>query len=76
MPKGIPVATVAIGNAENAGLLAVRIVGCSRPALLKRMAEYQEGLCEAVNKKSRKLVDMGAQGTNAYCRVRVADEQH
>jgi len=59
MPKGIPVATVAIGNAENAGLLAVRIVGCSRPALMKKMTEYQEGLCEVVTKKSEKLLDVG-----------------
>ena len=34
MPKGIPVATVAIGNAANAGLLAVRILGAANPGLL------------------------------------------
>src|SRR5512132_2794069 len=41
MPAGIPVATVSIGNATNAGLLAVRILGASDPGLRKRMAEFQ-----------------------------------
>eukprot|EP00957_Ditylum_brightwellii_P193852 14762122-Ditylum_brightwellii.AAC.1 len=41
MPRGIPVATVAIGNATNAGLLAVRILCGSRPALREAMEEYQ-----------------------------------
>ena len=44
MPRGIPVATVAIGNAQNAGLLAVRIVAATRPALLGKMEEYQRNL--------------------------------
>jgi len=46
MPKGIPVATVAIGNAANAGLLAVRILGSARPELLNKMEVWlreQEG---------------------------------
>lgn len=37
------VATVAIGNAANAGLLAIRILGTSDPALLQKMMEYQVG---------------------------------
>ena len=41
MPKGVPVATVAIGNAANAGLLAVRILASSDQGLLKRMLDYQ-----------------------------------
>lgn len=41
MPKGVPVATVAIGNAANAGLLAVRILACSDSALQKKMLQYQ-----------------------------------
>merc|ERR1711988_1522444 len=43
MPKGVPVATVAIGNAANAGLLAVRILaGCgTNKALLERMQHFQ-----------------------------------
>ena len=44
MPAGVPVATVAIGNARNAGLLAVRILAASDPALLERMVVFQEQL--------------------------------
>jgi 5-(carboxyamino)imidazole ribonucleotide mutase len=48
MPAGIPVATVAIGNSRNAGLLAVRILGASDDALRARMTEYQAGLSATV----------------------------
>jgi len=41
MPKGVPVATVAIGNAANAGLLAVRILATSDKSLLDKMLLYQ-----------------------------------
>lgn len=41
MPKGVPVATVAIGNAANAGLLALRILAASDAALQQKMLEYQ-----------------------------------
>ena len=41
MPKGVPVATVAIGNAANAGLLALRILACSDSALQQKMLQYQ-----------------------------------
>jgi 5-(carboxyamino)imidazole ribonucleotide mutase len=44
MPAGIPVATVAVGGARNAGLLAVRILGASDPALRERMTAFQEQL--------------------------------
>ena len=44
MPAGVPVATVSIGGARNAGLLAVRILAASDPALQERMAAFQEGL--------------------------------
>ena len=44
MPAGVPVATVAIGGARNAGLLAVRILGVSDPALAQRMVEFQASL--------------------------------
>ena len=43
MPGGIPVATVAVGNAKNAGLLAVRILAASDPELLQAMTKYQAG---------------------------------
>lgn len=42
MPRGIPVAAVAIGNAENAGLLAARILGIKYPAIQKKVIEYME----------------------------------
>ena len=44
MPAGVPVATVAIGNARNAGLLAVRILAAADPALLDRMVAFQTDL--------------------------------
>jgi 5-(carboxyamino)imidazole ribonucleotide mutase len=55
MPKGIPVATVAVGNATNAGLLAVRILGASDPALQERMVAYQERLAAMVREKDAEL---------------------
>ena len=51
MPAGIPVATVAIGNARNAGLLAVRILAASDPVLLARVERFQADLAEAVAAK-------------------------
>ena len=57
MPAGVPVATVSIGGARNAGLLAVRILGASDPALLDRMAACQESLIELVAEKDRTLRD-------------------
>ena len=44
MPAGVPVATVSIGGARNAGLLAVRILGASDAALRKRIEEFQDQL--------------------------------
>ena len=41
MPGGVPVATVAIGNATNAGLLAVRMLGATRPELREKMVAFQ-----------------------------------
>lgn len=40
MPRGVPVATVAINNATNAGLLAVRMLGVADPDLLSRCCSY------------------------------------
>lgn len=51
MPAGVPVATVAIGNARNAGLLAVRILGASDPGLRTRMMQFQAALREAAAAK-------------------------
>ncbi|MGH8860862.1 MAG: 5-(carboxyamino)imidazole ribonucleotide mutase [Jatrophihabitantaceae bacterium] len=55
MPGGIPVATVGIGNARNAGLLALRILGASDPAIAERMATYQRELRDTVVAKDEAL---------------------
>jgi phosphoribosylcarboxyaminoimidazole (NCAIR) mutase len=52
MPRGVPVATVAIGNATNAGLLAVRSLCGSRPDLRDKMEEYQLKMKKAVDATS------------------------
>lgn len=52
MPKGVPVATVAIGNAFNAGILAAQIVGAGDAAVLDRIRNYKDGLRDMVKKKS------------------------
>ncbi len=51
MPAGVPVATVAIGNARNAGLLAVRILAAADPALQEQMIAFQQRLREAAEAK-------------------------
>ncbi|SHJ14933.1 5-(carboxyamino)imidazole ribonucleotide mutase [Tessaracoccus bendigoensis DSM 12906] len=53
MPAGVPVATVAIGNARNAGLLAARMLATSDEALLERMLDFQESLRDAAHAKGR-----------------------
>ena len=60
MPRDIPVATVAIGNATNAGLLPVRMVCATRPDLQRRMEEYQDNMRKMVEDKSQKLLECKA----------------
>ncbi|MGV9304824.1 MULTISPECIES: 5-(carboxyamino)imidazole ribonucleotide mutase [unclassified Nonomuraea] len=55
MPAGVPVATVAIGGARNAGLLAVRILAASDAALRGRMEAFQETLRDQAHAKGEKL---------------------
>ena len=55
MPAGVPVATVSIGGARNAGLLAVRILATSDTALLKKMENFQDDLEAQVLAKDRAL---------------------
>jgi phosphoribosylaminoimidazole carboxylase len=59
MPRGVPVATVAIGNAANAGLLAVRILATADPALQQRMLDYQQGMTQTVLGKAARLEEKG-----------------
>lgn len=55
MPAGVPVATVSIGGARNAGLLAVRILGASDPGLQARMEDFQAQLEAMVERKDAAL---------------------
>jgi len=55
MPAGVPVATVSIGGARNAGLLAVRILAASDPELRERLVEFQRQLAETALSKDRAL---------------------
>jgi 5-(carboxyamino)imidazole ribonucleotide mutase len=55
MPAGVPVATVSIGGARNAGLLAVRILAAGDPALLAKMRAFQDGLRTMVEEKDAAL---------------------
>lgn len=55
MPRGIPVATVAIGNAENAGLLAVQILAIHQPELLAAVQAYRRSLEAMVTDKQSDL---------------------
>lgn len=59
MPAGIPVATVAIGNATNAGLLAIQILAAHDPVLLDRVQSYRRSLKEMVLDKQAKLARVG-----------------
>lgn len=59
MPPGIPVATVGINAAENAGLLAAKILGTGDSAVLEKVASYSQGLKETVLKKAEKLENIG-----------------
>lgn len=55
MPGGVPVATVSIGGAKNAGLLAVRILSAGDPALVDKMVAYQDNMRREVEAKDEKL---------------------
>ena len=57
MPSGVPVATVSIGGAKNAGLLAARILGAGDPAIQDKMMDYQKRMAEEVEQKDKNLRD-------------------
>lgn len=59
MPRGIPVATVAIGNSTNAGLLAARIVGSADPKVLRAMQQYMDEMEGEVMQKVDRLSQQG-----------------
>ncbi len=58
MPAGVPVATVSIGGARNAGLLAVRILASSDAQLRARIVAFQDQLAEAVRTKDAALQEL------------------
>ena len=55
MPKGVPVATVAINNSKNAGLLAARIIGIENAAIREQLIELQKTTADEVDLKDLKL---------------------
>jgi 5-(carboxyamino)imidazole ribonucleotide mutase len=57
MPAGVPVATVSVGGATNAGLLAVRILATSDDKLEAKMRDYQQSLTDKAKSKDAKLQD-------------------
>lgn len=57
MPSGIPVATVALNAAKNAGILAARILGAQDPSILAKMEDYMVSLKEAVQEKINRVGD-------------------
>jgi 5-(carboxyamino)imidazole ribonucleotide mutase len=59
MPAGIPVATVAIGNATNAGLLALQILATHNPELLIKIQQYRSNLKQIVEEKQQNLEAIG-----------------
>ncbi len=61
MPAGIPVATVAIGNGTNAGLLAVQILATADPSLAAALVAYRSELHSQVRAKDTRLQELGSQ---------------
>ena len=59
MPAGIPVATVAINGAANAGLLAAKILAVSDTALTQKIVQYSTNLENTVTKKAKRLEEIG-----------------
>jgi 5-(carboxyamino)imidazole ribonucleotide mutase len=64
MPAGVPVATVSIGGAQNAGLLAVRILATADDELRAAMAQFQDGLAETARSKDASLQNRLASGAD------------
>jgi phosphoribosylaminoimidazole carboxylase PurE protein len=59
MPRGTPVATVAIGNATNAAFVALQMLGMARPELRTRLLEYRSGRRQAVRRDDVRVRDEG-----------------
>ena len=61
MPPGIPVATVAINGAQNAGILAAQIIGTFQPEVLEKVTAFKKELLEMVEQKAETLENIGYQ---------------
>ncbi len=61
MPAGVPVATVAINGAKNAGILAAEILGVSDPKVLKKVIDFKTMIREEVERKAERLEETGFQ---------------
>lgn len=59
MPPGVPVATVAINGAKNAGILAAQIIGLGNPEVMNNIIKYKEGLRKMVEEKAANLEKLG-----------------
>ena len=59
MPPGIPVATVGIGGAKNAGILAAQIIGAGDDAIRTKVAEYKKKMAEDITSKDKELQEKG-----------------
>lgn len=59
MPAGVPVATVALNNAQNAGILAAQVIGASDAVVLNRIIRFKESLRDKVNEMSAKTKTQG-----------------
>ncbi|MCB0570541.1 MAG: AIR carboxylase family protein, partial [Phaeodactylibacter sp.] len=62
MPNGVPVATVALNAAKNAGILAAQIMGSHDEAIQQRLLAYKQQLAEEVARKYRRLDELGYEG--------------
>lgn len=61
MPTGVPVATVALNGAANAGLLAVQILGTSNPAYAQAVSDYKSRMLAEVSSRDREIQEQGWQ---------------
>lgn len=59
MPNGVPVATVALNAAKNAGILAAQVIGSADPSVAEKVRQYKEGLASEVNTKVQNLRSQG-----------------
>ncbi len=64
MPAGVPVATVSVGGARNAGLLAARVLAAHDPELLARMRDFQQDLNAQATEKGKRLRTKAAQNAS------------